>query len=94
MFRKLFLKYIAFYTANRDDALRVYIKCIDSENNEPFTVIAFFIRKDATWVKENNEGCTLPALLDALNSQTELVVDTIPSQICESLLEGTFISEK
>lgn len=70
------------------------MKCIDSESNESFTVIGFFVKKDATWVKENNERCTLPLLLEALNNQSELVVDTIPSQISETLLEGTFVFEK
>ena len=90
MFQKSILKFVAFYTANRDEAVRAYMKCTNIENEETFTVIGFFILKDGIWVMENNENCTLDVLLEALNNKTEIVIDTNPSKICESLVEGTF----
>lgn len=92
MLKKVKIQFIALYNANRDDAVRAYVKCKNIETDESFTVIGFFVQKDEIWVKENNESCTLDFLIDSLNNATELVVDTKPSNICTSLLEGLFIS--
>ena len=91
MFRKVHIKYIAFNNAIRDDALRAYIKCRNIETDENFTVIGFFVKKDGVWLKEENENCTLDGLLEILNNGSEIVVDTTPSKICESLKEGSFL---
>lgn len=90
MFQKSIIKFVAFYSANRDEAVRAYIKCKNIETEEAFTVIGFFILKDGVWIKENNENCSTDVLFDALNNQSEIVIDTTPSKICESLVEGTF----
>ena len=91
MFRKVNIKYLAFYNANRDDALRAYVKCRDIELDENFTVIGFFVKKDDIWFKEGNENCSLDSLLEILNNGSEIVVDATESKICESLKEGSFL---
>lgn len=90
MFQKSVLKFLAFYNASRDETIRAYIKCRNIETNEMFTAIGFFIKKEDIWVKENNENCTLELLIEALNNESEIVIDTTPSKICESLVEGIF----
>ena len=90
MFQKSVLKFLAFYNASRDETIRAYIKCRNIETNEMFTAIGFFIKKEDIWVKENNENCTLELLTEALNNESEIVIDTTPSKICESLVEGIF----
>lgn len=90
MFQKSVLKFIAFYNASRDETIRAYIKCRNIETNEMFTAIGFFIKKEDVWVKENNENCTLELLTEALNNESEIVIDTTPSKISESLVEGIF----
>ena len=90
MFQKSVIKFLAFYNASRDETIRAYIKCRNIETNEMFTAIGFFIKKEDIWVKENNENCTLELLTEALNNESEIVIDTTPSKICESLVEGIF----
>lgn len=91
MLRKIKIKYLALYNANRDDAIRAYIKCVTTEETpETFTVIGFFLNQNENWVKEGNENCTLEILLEGLNSQTELIVDATESKISNSLVEGVF----
>ena len=90
MFQKSVLKYLAFYNASRDETIRAYIKCRNVETEEMFTAIGFFIKKESGWVKENNENCTLELLIEALNNQSEIVIDTTPSKISETLVEGIF----
>ena len=92
MLKKVKIQFIALYNANRDDAVRAYVKCKNIETDESFTVIGFFVQKDEIWTKEENESCTLDFLTESLNNETELVVDTKPSKICSTLLEGLFIT--
>ena len=90
MLQKIKIKYLALYNANRDDAIRAYIKCMTTDAKETFTVIGFFLNQNGNWVKEGNETCTLDILLEGLNSETEMIVDTTESKISKSLVEGVF----
>ena len=90
MLKKIKIKYLALYNANRDDAIRAYIKCMTTDDQETFTVIGFFLNQDGNWVKEGNENCTLDIILEGLNSETEMIVDATESKISNSLVEGIF----
>ena len=90
MLKKIKIKYLALYNANRDDAIRAYIKCMTTDGQETFTVIGFFLNQDGNWVKEGNENCTLDIILEGLNSETEMIVDATESKISNSLVEGIF----
>ena len=96
---KVKIRYISFYPAERENAIRAYINCknVESKCGETFSIIAFFLKENGKdfWAKENNETATMEILLDALNAETVLTVDTKPSEICpKTLLEGTFHFEK